>query len=324
MTSGRTTDDIRLRYQRFAKYEAKGVSATYESFAAAVANDDASLRQLAQLPREKQQPNLLFAVVRHAFGLPSSVHELLDVVHDDFDALADVMLARRVQTNEPGRCAVLLPLLVSLPQPIALVEIGAAAGLCLIPDRYGYEYRSQTNHTTLGNKDLRFPCDVYGVGPLPHRLPEIVWRLGIDLNPIDPRDTAERRWLQNLVWPEHVDRARRLGQALELAALEPPPVVQGDLTVGLPEILSSAPEGVHMVVMHSAVLSYLPNREVVAETIRFLKHYPCTWISNEGSRVIPSLTADMPAPPSRSAFVLARDAQPMALSGPHGQYIEWL
>ena len=79
MTSGRTTDDIRLRYQRFAKYEAKGVSATYESFAAAVANDDASLRQLAQLPREKQQPNLLFAAVRHAFGLPSSVHKLLDV-----------------------------------------------------------------------------------------------------------------------------------------------------------------------------------------------------------------------------------------------------
>ena len=211
-----------------------------------VANDDASLRQLAQLPQEKQQPNLLFAAVRHAFGLPSSVRELLDVVHDDFDALADVMLARRVQTNEPGRCAVLLPLLVSLPQPIALVEIGAAAGLCLIPDRYGYEYRSQTNHTTLGNKDLRFPCDVYGVGPLPYRLPEIVWPLGIDLNPIDPRDTAERRWLQNLVWPEHVDRARRLGQALELAALEPPPVVQGDLTVGLSEILSSAPEGVHM------------------------------------------------------------------------------
>lgn len=324
MTSDAAIDEIRLRYERFAKYEAKGVSATYESFALAVANDDASLRRLTQLPQGKQQPNLLFAAVRHAFGLPSSARGLLEVVRDDFDALAQVMLARRVQTNEPGRCAVLLPLLVSLPQPIALVEIGASAGLCLIPDRYGYEYRSQTDRTTLGNPDLRFPCDVYGARPLPRRVPEIVWRRGIDLSPVDPCDAAERRWLHDLVWPEHVERARRLGQALDLAALDPPPVVQGDLSADLPEVLSAAPEGVPLVVMHSAVLSYLPSRRAIDKTVRFLEHYPCTWISNEGTRVLPALTARVHTPPPPNAFVLARDAQPVALAGPHGQYIQWL
>ncbi len=40
-------------------------------------------------------------------------------------------MSKRTQTNEPGRCAVLLPLLAALPQPLALLEVGASAGLCL-------------------------------------------------------------------------------------------------------------------------------------------------------------------------------------------------
>ena len=50
------------------------------------------------------------------------------------------MLERRTQTNEPARCALMLPLLAALPQPLALLEVGASAGLCLLPDRYGYDY----------------------------------------------------------------------------------------------------------------------------------------------------------------------------------------
>ena len=40
-----------------------------------------------------------------------------------------MILARRTQTNEPARCAVLLPALAQLPQPLALIEAGASAGL---------------------------------------------------------------------------------------------------------------------------------------------------------------------------------------------------
>ena len=46
--------------------------------------------------------------------------------------LAEVMLARRTQTNEPARCATLLPALALLPPPLALIEVGASAGLILL------------------------------------------------------------------------------------------------------------------------------------------------------------------------------------------------
>jgi hypothetical protein len=56
--------------------------------------------------------------------------------------LRPVMFERSTQTNEPARCAALLPLLVlaRLPQPLALLEVGATAGLCLLPDFYAYDY----------------------------------------------------------------------------------------------------------------------------------------------------------------------------------------
>jgi hypothetical protein len=57
-------------------------------------------------------------------------------VLQDKDALRAVMLARSTQTNEPGRCAALLPVLTRLPEPLALLEVGASAGLCLLPDFY--------------------------------------------------------------------------------------------------------------------------------------------------------------------------------------------
>jgi hypothetical protein len=34
------------------------------------------------------------------------------------------MLSRTTRTNEPARCAVLLPLLARLPQPLVLLEVG--------------------------------------------------------------------------------------------------------------------------------------------------------------------------------------------------------
>ena len=84
-----------------------------------------------------------------------------------------------------ARCAVFLPLLMSLPQPLALIEVGASAGLCLLPDRYGYDWGGRRIEP--GDRaGPMFSCAVTGPVSLPSAGPRIVWRAGLDLNPLDP------------------------------------------------------------------------------------------------------------------------------------------
>ena len=126
-------------YRRFAAREARR-SALYAEWAAGVAGDPDIVAWLSGLPQGKRQPNLLFAAVRLLAGTPPGFAEFRDVLAARRAEVEAVVLARRTQTNEPARCALLLPALAALPQPLALLEVGASAGLCLLPDRYAYDY----------------------------------------------------------------------------------------------------------------------------------------------------------------------------------------
>ena len=108
--------------------EAHGRSPAYESLAASVAEDDQVLGFLATLPSAKRQPNLLFAAARYLLGAPPGIGALRGLVQRHEAELAQVMLARRTQTNEPARCATLLPALAGLPGPLALIELARAPG----------------------------------------------------------------------------------------------------------------------------------------------------------------------------------------------------
>ncbi|HKS47230.1 MAG TPA: DUF2332 family protein [Amycolatopsis sp.] len=74
--------------------------------------------------------------------------------------------------------------------PLALLEVGASAGLCLPPDRYDYDY--DYGERVLPGTPV-FPCRVDTATPLPERVPEIVWRAGLDLNPLDVTDEEGSR-----------------------------------------------------------------------------------------------------------------------------------
>ena len=123
-------------FRAFAR-EARDRSPAYERLATEAAGDPGLLAFLAGLPRAQRQPNLLFAAACYLLGGPADTGSLRTLVASRDSELRAVMLARRTQTNEAARCATLLPLLALLPQPLALIEVGASAGLTLLPDRYG-------------------------------------------------------------------------------------------------------------------------------------------------------------------------------------------
>jgi hypothetical protein len=306
-------------YRAFAA-DARGRSPLYESLAEAVAGDEAILRFLGSLPPEKRQPNLLFAAARYLRGEPASLDRLRELVSQDPDVLAGVMLARRTQTNEAARCATLLPVLAQLPPPLALIEVGASAGLTLLPDRYSYDYAGRR----IAGQDPLAPtlrCEPRGPVPLPDRVPEITWRAGLDLNPLDVASDDDVRWLSCLVWPGEGDRGQRLAAAVATARRDPPVVHRGDLLTDLPALAVLAPADATLVVYHSAVLAYVTpeDRRQFAAIVRGL---PAVWLSNEGPGVVPGL----PIPPGQGApFVLARDGStPLALADGHGAWLHWL
>ncbi len=306
-------------YRAFAQ-DAHGRSPVYESLAGSVAEDTAIVRFLGSLPPEKRQPNLLFAAARYLLGAPADIDALRALVRQNRAGLAGVMLARRTQTNEPARCATLLPALAQLPPPLALIEVGASAGLTLLFDRYSYDY---AGHRIAGRDPLAptLRCEPRGPVPIPARLPEITWRAGLDLNPLDVTSDDDVRWLSCLVWPGEGDRGQRLAAAVATARRDPPVVHRGDLRTDLPALAAQAPAGATLVVYHSAVLAYLTpaDRRRFAATVRGL---PAVWLSSEGPGVVPEL----PIPPYQGTpFVLARDGHtPMALTDPHGTWLQWL
>jgi hypothetical protein len=269
-------------YLGFSRYEAAGKSPLYAELTAGVADDSAILAFLAQQPPGKRQPNLLLAAVRYLYGTQPNYESFRAAVLNDQDAVADVLESHRTQTNEPARCAALLPSLAMLPQPLALLEVGAAGGLCLLPDHYGYRY----NGRCVGSSELIFDCEPHSDVPLPATLPEVAWRAGIDLNPIALNDDDAVRWLEALVWPDQPGRAARLHQAIAIARRDPPRVVAGDLLEQLEQLASEAPPEATLVVFHTAVLAYL-DAEQRHEFARQVQRLDAEWLGQIASPLRP-------------------------------------
>jgi hypothetical protein len=232
------------------------------------------------------------------------------------------MLARSTQTNEPGRCAALLPILARLPQPLALIEVGASAGLCLLPDCYGYDYRGHRLNKVVGAPVL--PCDADAATPLPTAMPQIVWRAGLDLNPVDLSDPDRVAWLKALVWPEQEHRLARLSAAIAIAAARKPRVVPGDLRRDLAPLAAEAPKNATLVIFHSAGLAYVPSPEERADFARLVEALCDVWIANEVPQVFPEIEAHAGVAGPPGSFLISVNGQPVAWADPHGAWLRWI
>lgn len=315
-------DAVRERYARFARTEAPGRSELYRAWADGIAGDPDAAAILARIPETHRQPPLVFAVAR-LLGSPERGYgvwrEWLDA---HADALVEECGRRSIQTNEPLRCAALLPALALIDAPIALLELGASAGLCLYPDRYSYRYTSER-----GIRSLDPEAGESGVvlhsrlsGDVPLRLPEIVWRTGIDLEPRDAADAADRAWIEGLVWPGEEGRVERVAAALDIAAAEPPLLVAGDAADALPALAARAPADATLVVTTPGVLAHVPRRRRPAVIAAARAAGRWITIDEPGLHDAWSEVPD----PWPGGFALALDGRVLAAVDPLGAAVAWL
>jgi hypothetical protein len=318
--------DLSARYIRFSKEEARGRSPLYEALARGVAGDRDTIEFLMTVPTEKRQPNLLFASARHLLGLSTDWPHFRQTLLTNANAVRSIMLTHSTQTNEPARCATLLPVLAQLPQPLALIEVGASAGLCLLPDLYGYNYGGYPIYAKEAEREGPvFTCSVNKSTPLPRAMPQIVWRAGLDLNPLDPTDPSQAAWLESLVWPEQTQRLINLRRALKIAAARRPRNAKGDLLGdGFVQMCHEAPKDTTLVVFHTAVLAYVAGR---AERLAFAKRVTSLcpyWISNEPPWVFPEIADRAGMAPALGQFLMSVNGSPVAWTDPHGGSLEWI
>lgn len=103
-----------MRYRRFAEVEARGYSPTYDTWCTGVSTDAELLRLLDTLPPARRQPVLFLGATRF-LGVPLGDYAVFrSFVLGHWERIRQLMQQRTTQTNEAGRCAVLLPSLASI------------------------------------------------------------------------------------------------------------------------------------------------------------------------------------------------------------------
>ena len=315
-------------YER-AAVELAATSELQVAWARTVAADPELLELIDRLPREHRQPSLLFSVASWcgapAFADPSWRRWVVE----HWPEIEDAARTHRTQTNEVGRC---IPLLIGLDHlarsiagPIALIELGAAAGLCLGVDRYSCRF---DDGPTLGSGEPLLTTTTTGDGTAPTGLPDIVWRRGVDLAPLDVTDPDDASWLEALLPPDRPERRARLRAAIETVRNDPPSVVEGDALAAMPDLVEAARAGAPdatPVVAALGTLVYLPPtaRDAVVDAARDLGAHLITF---EGAAVLPGVAERLRglSAPHPTPFVLAVDGEPLAFAGPHGDRVSWL
>ncbi|MGO1801606.1 MAG: DUF2332 family protein [Microbacteriaceae bacterium] len=320
------TDAVRERYERFARDEAPGRSALYEDWARGAAGAPDVRRVLARIPEPHRQPPLVFAVTRMLGAPLTAFANWRRFVLENADAVVEECAARSIQTNEPLRLAPLLPVLSEIDGPIALLELGASAGLCLYPDRYSYRFVDADGTPRAALDPVGGPSPVVLTsrvhGRMPElRMPEIVWRAGIDLAPLDARDRSDRSWLRTLVWPGETGREERITAALDIAAADPPLMVPGDAAGEVAALAASAPSDATLVISTPGVLAHIPRtaRQALIERVRAL---PARWITIDAPRLHDAWHPPVDAG-AWPGFVVALDGDVRAAADPLGGWWEW-
>jgi hypothetical protein len=366
MMSPESIGQLAERFVRFAD-ETRGSSALYTALSPAIADDRELLELLLEAPPTQRRANLLFAAVHDlllagvdhplARYYPSVAVAALPCDQGAFEAFRDLCLSRRAslreiiavrrtQTNEVRRSIALLPVIqqISAVQPIALVEIGASAGLNLLVDHFRYRYGEGPWIGAAGSP-VAIQCETRGAVPVPVRIepPRIAFRIGLDSHPLDASSEADARWLMACVWPEQLDRLQLLRSALEVARRSPPRLAMGNAVEALEDVIGEVPEDLPVCLFHSATIPYFTDDECAAfvwTVDRIGGERRLHWVSLEGGALhtfgprLPFSRLHVPRSADRPTDIVGllgyaywidrtRHDRVLARVDMHGRWIEW-
>jgi hypothetical protein len=313
----------------------------YEQLSRAIAEDPELIQVLMVEGGERISnqplPNILFGAVNDLRG--DTPYPGLASPEDPYPAFRAFCMARvdyirpyfhtrTVQTNEVRRCTLWLPAFSVAAErtgsrPLALLEVGASAGLNLLWDKYGYHYSDGMKRGDL-NAPLQLECEIRGKPlPVPETLPRIASRTGIDLYPVDVSDYDAVRWVEALVWVEQPERLERLRQAVSIAREQPPPIIQGNALEMLPEVVMKIPADSPLCLYHSFTINQFSQEmrdqftQLIAAEAQQREHLvrlSIEWLSATG----PELRMM-----HYHNSILVEDAL-LANVDHHGRWIEWL
>ena len=238
-------------------------------------------------------------------------------------------LALPPQTNEVQRSAALLPGLLHVAAqttlPLALIEIGASAGLNLWCDRYRHEHGAWTWGDPASALTLR--SEWLGTPPPAPPL-TIAQRSACDAMPIDLTQPGEGLRLASFIWADQPERLARLRAAQSMAVAC---MAQSGLRVQaaraadfVRQQLQQRSPGQALVLMHSVVWQYIAQTEQadISAQMQAAGHAataeaPLAWLRFEPPA--PDKAVEL-----RCRFWPGGDDQLLARCHPHAARIEWL
>ena len=338
---------LRAAFDRFARVEAPGLaSPMYEELSYGVSNDDDLLEIAAHTRSHQPPPNMLFAAVQYLllkgldhplaahYPIISGVPRPLTPTYPHFrefclehrDRIVELITTRLTQTNVVRRCTCLLPAFSIVcretSSPLALIDLGASAGLNLNFDRYAYSYNRDGREILRWGSDgaqIRLEAELRGSGelpPIPSAIP-VASRDGIDLDPVDLANPDQLLWLRALIWPEHVERHQQLIDAAAEFKDSDIRMHAGDATRVLPPLIESIPREHALVVYSTIALHQFPqeSRQRIANKLAAASAERPIWqIALEGNDPELSITR------YRNG---AGETDKLADASPHGWWIEW-
>ena len=240
------------------------------------------------------------------------------------DAVLTDWLQRAPQTNEVGRSAVLYAGLMFLAEktglPMTLAEVGASAGLNLIPDHYGYRFGSL--QAGRAESPVQIRPDWHGPPP-PDVGVRILSRSGADLAPIDVRDAEAVERMLAYIWPDQPERLNRATAAIALAREAGVAVDTADAADFVERAIPREPTpGCVRVLQHSIAYQYFPERvkarirdHMKAAAASAHRDAPVAWLMFEQEPDEPPLLT-LTLWPDGTRFRLAE-------AHPHGRSVHW-